>query len=352
MKKLLLEIKGIEPRRAHGNISDLRDSIKSLGLINPLTIDQEGNLLAGRRRFQAINELGWEEVDVTVLPVDGDQLKAFRVAIDENLKRKNLTDPEVAVVIKEYDELKRKLEGEAKGGTRTDLGHSITEVDGWSLQKTAADLGISKPAVVKAIKIATAVEEHPDLARLKGEQILRILKIEAQREQIQKLKTPTGLYDVVVIDPPWQIAGDYDPDGRRAANPYPTMSFEEIKDIKLPATENCVLWLWVTNQNIHEGFHLLEIWGFEFKNILTWVKQSFGIGVWLRNQTEHCLLATSGKPILDGSATPTVLFADRTSHSAKPDAFYELVDKICVGQKLDYFSRKQREGWACYGNEV
>lgn len=351
MKKLLSEIKNVEPRREHGDISSLKRSIADVGLINPLTIDDEGNLLAGRRRYQAVKELGWQEVECYVLPVKGDQLKAFRIAIDENLKRKPLTDPEVATSIKEYDELKRKLEGSKTQGQRTDT-FSQNEKVGWGIEDTAQDLGISVGATYKAIKIATAIEERPELASKKGEQILRTLKLEAQQEQIEKLETPSGLYNVIVIDPPWQIAGEYDPDGRRAVSDYPTMKLDEIESISLPVANDCALWLWVTNLNMHDGLHLLEHWGFEFKNIFTWAKPSFGLGNWGRGQTEHILLAVIGKPVVDFTNTGTIITGKKGTHSTKPDEFYEMVGKSCFGRKLDYFSRKNREGWDSYGDEV
>ncbi len=193
MKVALSDIKNTQPKRDQGDISELKASIRKVGLINPLTIDENFNLIAGRRRYQAITELGWTEVEVYTLPVNGDRLKAFKIAIDENLKRKPLTDPEVATAIKEYDELERKLEGENKGGQRTDLGHNVTEVAGWSYQKTAEELGISKPAVVKAVKIAEIVEKYPDLAALqKGSLILRKAADLDRRAELQQSPRAVG----------------------------------------------------------------------------------------------------------------------------------------------------------------
>lgn len=194
MIKKISEIKNTQPRREHGNIEDLKKSIADVGLINPLTIAEDGNLLAGRRRFQAVRELGWQEVEVTVLPLNGDQLKTFRVAIDENLKRKNLTDPEVAVAVREYDELKRKLEGSAKQGERTDLTLLHCNKVPWTQERTAQDLGISQSAVVKAIKIATAIEEYPELAKEKsGQAVFKEYKRQKERGEAIKVKSsPQG----------------------------------------------------------------------------------------------------------------------------------------------------------------
>lgn len=325
MKVAISSIKNTQPQREHGNIADLK-------------------------HYQAIVELGWQEVDVYMLRTEGDRLKAFRVAIDENLKRKPLSDPEVATAIKEYDEMARELQGSKTAGNPNLLQHN--KLEGWTQQQTAESLGISQPAVVKAIQVATAVEERPELAKLKGEQILRKLKIERQIEEIKQLKPVEGVFDVIVVDPPWEMEGEYDPDSRRAIPPYPTMPLDEIAHIKLPAAPDCILWLWVINRHIHDGFHLIECWGFQYKNILTWAKDKFGIGDNLRNQTEHCLLAFRGQPLFTGESSTTLLYAPRTLHSTKPDEFYALVDRTCYGKKLDYFSRRAREGWYCFGDEI
>ena len=63
----------------------------------------------------------------------------------------------------------------------TDLLHCNKSV-GRTQKQTAEELGISQPAVAKAIKIATAVEEHPDLAGKPGQQVLA----EHKRRKVDK----------------------------------------------------------------------------------------------------------------------------------------------------------------------
>ena len=355
MKVPLASIKATEPKREHGDITDLKRSIEEVGLINPLTIGfPSHNLLAGRRRYQAIKELGWTEVEVTILPVDGDQLKAFRVALQENLMRKQLTEVEEAIAHKEYDELMRKIEGESKaGGDRQSIGQGLT--DGWSQKRTAKDLGVSRPTISRDIKIATAIEEYPELAsKQSGQAVLT----EYKRKQVGTIPTPQGKYRTIVIDPPWDIdkivrevsPNQYDYD-------YATMSIEEIKALPIPELafdDGTHLYLWTTQKYLPVAFDIMKGWGFNYIFVMVWHKaggfQPFNLPQY---NCEFVLFGRKGSlDFLDTKNFFTCFSGKRREHSRKPIEFDDLIRRVSPEPRIDYFSREEKEGFISYGNET
>ena len=118
------------------------------------------------------------------------------------------------------------------------------------------------------------------------------------------------------------------------------------------ADEDAILWLWTTNAHLRVAFDVVKSWGFEYKTLLTWVKDRMGTGEWLRGQTEHCLLATRGKPVFIHGNHTTVLKALRREHSRKPEEFYILVEATCPGSKVELFARQARAGWQVFGNQT
>lgn len=354
MKIEIKEIKDTQAKREHGNVRELADSIQKEGLLQPLVINQDNQLICGRRRFDALKLLGIKEVAVHKIKT-ADDIDKLSKAIAENIIRKNLTWQEEISAKEELDRLMRLKHGEAIKGRRTDIKPTATSAVGWSTGKTAKLLNEPERTTQTDIKLSKAIKENPELKKCKTKKgALRELKIKKQRERLEDAppSKPSGLYDIIVIDPPWEMEGTYSPEGRRGIPPYPTMTIDRIKKIKIPAKKDCILWLWVTNRKMKYAFEILESWGFEDRNILTWVKNSIGVGDWLRNQTEHCILAIKGKPFFNAKSASTVINAKKGSHSAKPDEFFEMVDKVCAGEKLEYFSRKKREGWDSYGDEL
>lgn len=184
-------------------------------------------------------------------------------------------------------------------------------------------------------------------------------KAERKADVVEKIRQepaplPDGQYRVLAMDPPWRYDARADDSTHRSRNPYPDMSMEEIKALPVAelAHEDCVLFLWTTNAFMRQAFDCLDAWGFQNKTILTWVKDRMGMGNWLRGQTEHCLMAVRGKPVVTLTNQTTALHGQLREHSRKPDEFFALVESLCPGSKLEMFARESRPGWHSWGAEV
>jgi N6-adenosine-specific RNA methylase IME4 len=323
---------------------------------------EEGILLDGHNRYRICQSIGAEFKTIELSFEDRDGAKEWM--IKNQLGRRNLVLFQRCTLVEHLEEIEanraraRMLAGVAnpvenlpQGKTRDIMGgHAEVSGKTWdmfkAIQKKADDdtkqaLRDGDISINAAYTKLKREEKKAEFAK----------KIEEQRENIKAgLTAPTGEYDVIVIDPPWPYGTEYDPDGRRAANPYPEMSLDEITNIKLPAAENCILFLWTTHKFMRHSFSLLDAWGFRDVSIITWVKDRMGLGQWLRSQSEFCIMAVKGKPIVDLKNQTTVVNGPLQKHSQKPDEFYDLVDSLCIGQKLDYFARETRQGWAVFGS--
>jgi len=194
----------------------------------------------------------------------------------------------------------------------------------------------------------------PNAVQKKVRQKLREENIEKQKQEIENNKLPeiNGLYDIISIDPPWNYGRKYDPEGSRVANPYPEMNNEEIKKIELPLNDNAIVFLWTTHKFLPVAFDILNHWQLDYKATMVWDKINIGMGNWFRMQCEFCLVGIKNKPFWNNTKFSELIREKRREHSRKPDSFFNLINEICAGRKLEYFSREKREGWDVFGNDV
>ena len=183
---------------------------------------------------------------------------------------------------------------------------------------------------------------------------IREEEIKTQVEQIKNNELPilSGLYDIVSVDPPWNYGRKYDPEGSRVANTYPEMTTDEIKNLQIPFNNDSICFLWTTHRFLPDSFDILKKWGFDYKATIVWNKLNIGMGHWFRMQCEFCLLGIKGNPIWLNKTFPEIINEKRREHSRKPELFYELVNQITAGRKLEYFAREKRDNWDIFGNDI
>ncbi len=81
-------------RQESGDLSTLKKSLKKHGLLNAITVNAKGVLIAGYRRLQAAKELGWTEIEAKVVEPK-DQIELLEMEMEENIVRKEFTQVEL-----------------------------------------------------------------------------------------------------------------------------------------------------------------------------------------------------------------------------------------------------------------
>lgn len=96
---------GSRIRQEAGDLSQLKRSIQEVGLLNPIMVNEKYELLSGFRRLEACRQLGWSEIDATIVETANDQVKNLDFEFHENLGRLNLNEEEQ----KSYNQIRYEL---------------------------------------------------------------------------------------------------------------------------------------------------------------------------------------------------------------------------------------------------
>ena len=208
--------------------------------------------------------------------------------------------------------------------------------------------------------VAEAIEElkQNDTRVVTPNAVVSLVRNKKRKEKIggmSKVDTPQGQYDVVVIDPPWDmqmISRDVSPG--QVGLDYPTMSLDEIKGMDIPAADSCHIFLWTTQKYLPPALDCFKVWGVNYILTMVWHKnggfQPFNLPQY---NCEFILYGRIGTPqFCDTKAFNTCFSADRGKHSEKPEEFYQLIKRVTDGKRIDMFSRRKIEGFEGWGNEL
>lgn len=189
MRISISEIKINPGRRATdpAYVDKLAKSIADVGLLNPVTVNEERMLITGLHRLEAAKLLGWREIDCLVRVMDS--TRAELAEIDENVIRRPLSDMELSRALTRRKELYEALHPETIARNRpghvsnhkgsSDKLSSEPKVKSF-VEDTAEKLGVSTRTVERHLYLA----EH---LTPKVSEILKKMDKQPSRSDLMKL---------------------------------------------------------------------------------------------------------------------------------------------------------------------
>ena len=349
--------------------AELEASIQQDGCRDPLTV-WSGTVIDGHNRYEICTRLS--------VPFEGVE-KEFDSKVDaliwirrNQLARRNLTDDQRAINAERLRQLEsQKVKSAAATARNLQRSRSDNvsdhEPDKKPKRDTRKEMAESSKLPERKLRgAALVIKERPDLAdkveqgeikmadavrEIKRAEVVASLESVEAREQ----KALEGVYDVIVIDPPWPMQKiDRDERQNQVAFDYPTMSEAEMADMEMPAADDCHMWLWTTHKFLPMALRLSEGWGFKYVCTFVWHKpggfQPIGLPQY---NCEFAFYCRKGSPkFLDTKAFPACFEAPRGGHSEKPEEFYDVVRRVTGGRRIDIFNRRKIKGFDVWGKEA
>ena len=149
---------GVRHRHDLGDIDDLAASIANIGLLHPVVVTPDGQLIAGERRLEAVKRLGWTDISVNVVNLDA----VVRGEFAENVFRKDFTLSEAVAIKRALEPLERAAAKERMfAGKPSENFSEGSNAKGNALDKVADVVGKHRTTLAKAEAVVVAAEADP-----------------------------------------------------------------------------------------------------------------------------------------------------------------------------------------------
>jgi len=187
-------------RRELTSLAELAASINTVGLINPLVVDSELNLIAGERRFTACRDiLGWTSITVQYAQ-ECSPAELHLIELEENVKRVDLPWQDQCHAVAQYHAIRKNLE------------------ESWTASATAGAIGMKATEVHNRILVSEALEEgDPLVLKANNYSIARGI---IQRKQQRKVSSEADAISSMVGSPLTSLNGPNAP----LVTPVPELS--------------------------------------------------------------------------------------------------------------------------------
>ncbi len=157
-------------RRELRGMDELKASIKRNGLLHPIIISRDDELIAGERRLRSFQDLGIAEIPVHYLD-ELDPHEAKAIELEENIRRVDLTWKESALATAEYHNLRLEMD------------------EKWEKKETAEVLGLTPSHTGVLLQVATAINKGDTNVLAAGNLQAAINVVRRKIERVVKTQT-------------------------------------------------------------------------------------------------------------------------------------------------------------------
>ncbi len=204
-----------QPRREFDDnkLSELADSIRELGVIQPITLMREGEeytIISGERRWRAAQKAGLRTIPAYIREVD--DLKLHAMALVENLQREDLNPMEISFGMQRLIEecgITQESLAQLVGMKRPTVANYLRLIklsqrvqlalkeDLISMGHAKALVGIEDPAkqvvvLDKVLELSLTVRQTEELARAMQQGEIEVSQSEEEQSDVDVEQTPTA----------------------------------------------------------------------------------------------------------------------------------------------------------------